>query len=156
MSEKKKEQPVPKLHATGLGFAIHKRNEFFCRPHAGVTIEDVKNPQFWAHVAYNLRIGDRITAYAEDGTWYAELLVVASEQTLASVAVLNSIDLTVEAKQRQERLDELAKGYDVEWRGPAHKWCVINKVKNEMVDKGFTAKADAYSALSDHLRKFAA
>jgi hypothetical protein len=92
------------LDANRLKGAEYERLVHGCYPPKEHTIEDLKRPEYWAAVAPKLRPWNHIEVYAEDGTWYAHLLVLAVERAHAVVHVL--------------RYDE--PGWQLEVRDPPH------------------------------------
>lgn len=116
----------------------------------GTTIEDCKQPGFWMHVADQLTPSDKITVYAADQSFYAELLVLGKTRVEARVAVINFTDLS-SATNGQSLGDELAK-YDISWAGPANKWRIVHKDSKDVIRDGFDNEAAARTFLiTDHL-----
>src|SRR3546814_19085233 len=72
-----------RLRADRFTTAEHRRLVWVAEVEAGTTPADLEAPSYWAHVAHMLKpaLGDKrrqinkIEAYAEDGSWYAEALV---------------------------------------------------------------------------------
>lgn len=116
----------------------------------GVTIEDCKEPGFWMHVADQLTPSDKITVYAADQSFYAELLVLSKNRVEARVAVINFTDLS-NATNGDSLGTELAK-YDISWAGPANKWRIVHKAGGDVIRGGFDNEAAARTFLiNDHL-----
>lgn len=80
--------PVQPLHPQRKILAEQARNAWRVVPADGVKLEDMLAPGYWAHVAKDLQIGDKIEAVSEDNSQYAELLVRDVSHTGARVAVL--------------------------------------------------------------------
>lgn len=118
---------------------------------AEYSFEDATTPEFWTHVANTLKLGDKIEMLAENGTWYAELLVVYIDRGTVKTAVLFKTDLAAEAP-----VPSLIDGYKVEWSGPHTKWRVVRQKDGEVVHTHEPDKARAAAWLDDHLKALAA
>lgn len=60
---------------------------------AGETLEQVLVPEYWAHVAAALHLGDEVIVTADDYSWRATLVVTSVEKTSAKVALYLFRDL---------------------------------------------------------------
>lgn len=116
----------------------------------GVTIANVILPEYWLHVATKLRPTDKIEVIAEDGTWYAQLLVVNADRTWAKVFVLMHHDLTKATENTPARAED---EYDVEWT-PAGKWTITKKTQKGQppLKDGFLSRLEAYQWLDGHIK----
>lgn len=119
--------------------AEFKRNLYAVTVPAGVKSEDLTHPDAWMHVAGKLRKFDRIEVICEDGTWFAEFIVLASSKTWARVTELRHVDLTAEVAQAAVVPDELF----VKWGSPQTKFRVIRRNDKAVLKDGFDTKADA-------------
>jgi hypothetical protein len=120
MSDAKAPTVLP-LHPNNLVEAEVARRLLRVVPLVGVTLEQMKQPEYWAHVARSLQPNDKLEVLAEDGTWYAELLVRDATMTGARVVVLMYKDLDDGGAPALERAD-----LDVTHH-PSLKWTVIRK-----------------------------
>lgn len=119
--------------------------------------EDLLKPECWAHVAQLLRPGYRIEVLAEDGSYFAELLVVSAGRLWAKVAVLRKIDLT-------EAVGEApAQGADtvmsIMWSGPHSKFRVIRQNASggkDVMRDGFETREEASVWMAEHIKALAA
>lgn len=139
-----------KLHASRFGLAEHKRRIFSIVPEHGTEFEEVLKPSFWSHIAVNLRISDRIEVLAEDGSYFAELIVRDAGNLFASVGVLRKIDLD------PVNSGEGSDGHEVAWKGPHRKFAVIRKSDDAIVKDGFDAKPAALAWLAGNIKSLAA
>jgi hypothetical protein len=130
--------------------AEYVRNSFRIVPQQGQTLQDIIQPGYWAHIAQFLKVGDHIEVFAEDQSYWAELLVVAAERTAASVQVLNQVEI-----QANSLPEAPAPGYRVEWKGPQHRWSVIRIADGQYIKEGFDTKQAAGSSLQEYLRALA-
>lgn len=115
---------------------------------AGVTYDDVLKPEYWAHVAGRLKPLAMIRVFPEDGTWEAELRVRNVGNQWAKVSPIRHVEWPVDILAQSA-------GFDVVWRGPHQKWCIVRKVDNEIVDKEIVTKEAAYARLPELMRRAA-
>lgn len=109
-------------------------------PH-GETLESALNPAWWAGVASQFKMWDRIELRAEDGSWFAELVVVAASRLAVDARVIGHTEFdaqpTVVAPSDP---DALPSGYDVNFGGPVHKYRVVRKADGEVMAHGMSKK----------------
>jgi hypothetical protein len=116
----------------------------------GNTIDDVLRPEFWSHVAPKLRPYDEIRVRADDGTFYARVLVLSCGRNWAKVHQLEHHRLTSKDVDMSQAAQ--FEGYDVKWRGPHCKWSVVRKADNVVVIEKLDSQAEATTWLADHLK----
>ncbi len=148
MNEEKREVS---LTPTRMKPAEYNRTVYSISIEHGITKEDMSQPKFWAHVASSLRPYDRIEAFAEDGSFYSELLVIACDRTWARVQLLSYHDLTKVTMDLGAVFDE----YLITFKGPKG-WCVIRKSDNSVLNDKMLSEEDGKKWLEVHLRKRAA
>lgn len=127
--------------------AEHERNIYHVDVEEKITQEDLLYPGFWAHVARQLRPRDRIEAHAEDGAWFAELLVIESGANFAKVAILRHVRL--DATVPSESAGSVA-GHYVKWRGHVKKWSVLRQADEAVLKEGLTTRGEAIAWLEDY------
>lgn len=117
----------------------------------GQSIENVCEKTYFEHVTRMLKPGFIVEVLAEDGTWYAELMVRAVSAREAQVGVLSHtvFDGTAEPS-------EVDTGYEVKWRGPKGKFTVMRTSDGETVKAGFDSKEAASVWLAGHTKALAA
>ncbi len=59
-----------------MKLAEHARNVHVVSVPAGVTLEQAMVPAFWAHVAHMIKPKDRFELWAEDRSWFADVIVI--------------------------------------------------------------------------------
>ena len=126
---------MTQLASNRLHFAEHRRNIFDVVPEHGTPFEEILKEGYWAHVSVKMKPGDRIEVRAEDGSYYAELIVQDAGRLYAKVAVLRHVALDF-VEVTEGGLS--AGGMEVAWKGPQLKWCVLrgkDRLKDGM-DKG--------------------
>lgn len=126
---------MTQLAPNRMHLAEHRRNVFTVVPEHGTSHEELLKDGYWAHVSAKLKPGDRIEALAEDGAYFAEFIVQDAGRLYAKVALLRHVPLdAVEVKEG----GLVAAGYDVKWKGPQRRWCVLRgqDILKDGMDKG--------------------
>lgn len=140
---------MQKLSANRFALAEYKFNEWSVVLEYGVPFEDVFKPEFWAHVARDLKAGDLIHVRTEDGSFYAKLYVRASDRLWAKVGTLEAVRFADDKPVDQE-------GLEVKWQIGKRCFAVVRKVDGQVIQSGFQIKEDAAAWMSDHNKKMAA
>lgn len=135
-----------KIHPTRFKEAAGDRNIWSVVPEHGTDFEALLKPEYWAHVAKSMRPTDRIEVNAEDGSYFAEFIVVACGDNSAKVTLLRKHDLETEGNAQE------ATAFEVVWRGPHHKYAVIRLSDKEAVQTGFATKSDGLQWLATNLK----
>lgn len=100
--------------------------------------KDCFNPAYWSINALKASRDDIIHVRTEDQRFYAELYVVDANRQGLSVIELAYYDL-------QKAVPALADDteYFVKWRGPTHRWCVVRKSDNAVMQTLIASKLEA-------------
>lgn len=114
----------------------------------GTAEEDLINPAYWAHVASKMRPWDRIEVRSDDGTFYAELLVLDSSRTWARVKLLKFLPLTSADVSQTQADDE----YEIKFRGPVLRWSVVRRLDNAVIKEAMQNKDEAAAFLAQYQR----
>lgn len=123
-----KAEPQHRLAPNRLKLAEHERRAYVVTPEHGQPFSALLKPDYWTHIAAKLRPYDLIEARAEDGTWFAYLLVMDAGPLHATVFPLNKWDLIpVEPAAGSEV------GFVPKWRGPHSKWAVMRLSDNKVM-----------------------
>ena len=136
---------LPVIMPARFGLAESKRNDWIADIPSGVTLEDVMEPSYWAHVGEQMQPLDHIEVRAEDGSWIAYLLVKMCERNYAKVALDRIVKLEVSAEAPVESIK-----HKVEWKGPHHRFVVIRTADSQMLQNGFATRDLAAAWLKDH------
>ena len=131
------------------------RNFWVATVEQGVTREDLKRPEFWALVGKNFKPYDRLEVRADDGTFFAEYVVLSADRAWAKVQELSFHMLgTQDVSLTEAQAKEHRARFSVEWRGPHLKHCVERKdgSKVERLKEGISDKAEASQWLESHLK----
>jgi hypothetical protein len=135
------------LNPQRMGLAEQLRQDWVVNAEEGTTVEEVLDPQYWAHMAVQMQPMDRIDVRLETGEWMLELLVINTGRNWAQVNLLHKYELV----QRSETLPAAQK-HRIEWKGPQLKWAVIRVADNEVIHKELASKAAAAEWLGSYER----
>ncbi len=113
------------------------------QPEIAVTVEDLLDPGYWAHVANRMKAGHRIIAVPDDRHYFAEFFVLAASTNWAKVVLLREKTL-IEDNEKTE-----TEGYLIGFAG-AHKWRVTRGA--EVISKGHDDKDAAAKWLAENLK----
>jgi hypothetical protein len=125
------------------------RVEFVLITHATNEPQDILKAEFWAHVADKLKPRARIEVWADNGTWWAELLVLEVGRGYARVHQLRFEEL--EAIDSKSRTFEQG-GYRIMHRGEHAKWSVVRLSDKEVVSEGHSSQGQAVDWLDNRLK----
>lgn len=136
------------LHEGRLNALEHRQPHWYADIPAGLSVEDVLKANFWKHCVRRLTPNDMVRCVCEDGTWIADLWVIAVENGEPNLRVYHY------ASYDEAPADTVVDhGYEVRWKGPALRFCVMNKATNMPVKENLYPKAAAFAFLNTHLAK---
>ena len=128
--------------------AEYERTVYVVTVEMGTTKEDLEAPSFWAHFAAKFRPWDRLEVRCDDGSFYAEYLVLACDRVWAKVHRLSHVTLTTsDISQTQAALQD---GLEVKYRGPHLKFGVVRKQDGAVLKEGMQTKQEADQYLSEY------
>jgi len=104
----------------------------------GQSPEDLLAPEYWQHVARQLRPGHEIRVVAEDRTFWSHLFVREVGKMQAKVSVISSVQF-----DPVESEDDDA-DYTVKWRSPKSFYGVFRKSDGECLEDKFQTKEAAH------------
>lgn len=119
------------------------RTVWGAQPEPGTTLDEMLSPEYWAHVAKSLKVGDRIDVTAADGSWFAELFVRAVRPNDVRVAVLREVRFGVDTKT------PVPPNYEIKHRGGAG-WSVIRHPDKSIMFEGGATKEEANKWVAEH------
>jgi hypothetical protein len=141
---------LTKLHPSRMSLAESKRVIHYICPPPGTTIEDIVKPAYWTHTGFKLQPTDRIEVHSEDGGWFAELHVRSCGRTYANVEVLRFVEFKDAVQVNADN------GHEVQWKGPHHRFAVVRKADNTILQAGFADKDIAAGWLISNAKSLAA
>ena len=127
------------------------RNHFHASIPSEVSFEEILSPDYWCNNAVQLKIGDHIEAFCEDGSFYAEMIVRNCDRLTAVLGVITHVDFSGSVE-----IDEIDPEYEVAFAGPTHKWRIVRKSDKAVVKHGFQTKQEAHTELSSYIKALAA
>lgn len=141
VAEKVQPKEAPALMPHRFHQAQSVRNVWRIHAENGHGRAHIEQPEYWTHIARRLTPGDVIEVLAENGSFFGTLLVRVCEKTWAKVAVLSWHDFESQAVASTK--------YDVAWKGPVNKHCVVRVSDGEVIEKGFQTKDEAITWLEN-------
>ena len=146
MAESVKKQPeAPKLQPGRMQLQEHAYRLWVATSEIATTPEHLLDPAYWSNFASSMSPYDLIQVRCDDGTYWCEYLVLACDRTYAKVHPLRVISLTTQDVAATQSL-----AYDMGWKGPHKKFCVIRKSDGAIIHEGEQTKADALAWLSQN------
>lgn len=143
-----KERHTPILDASRVRGAEFERVIYCVFPDKGVTQEDMQDPAFWSSTAVKFRPWTRLEVYAEDGTYFAEAIVLACDRAWAKVHFLSWHNLTtsdVSLTQAQTSKFEVT-------HTPNRKWHVVRKADRQIMKEFCQTKGEAETWLTEYTK----
>lgn len=117
------------------------RTVWSAQPEPGTTLNDMLQPEYWAHVSKTLKQGDRIEVTDSGTGWFAELFVRSAGHNDARVVVLRSYVFDTPAKADDGH------PFEVKHRGGAG-WSVVRKADKAVVFEKGATRDEAEAALA--------
>ncbi len=127
---------------TTIEESTYARTIWQVKPEATVKVNDLLDPDYWAHVAKQMRAGDRIEAIPDDRHYYAEFFVLAASTNWAKLILLRETTLI---KDHEKSVTD---GFSIGFAGP-HKWRVTRGT--EILSKDHDDKDSAAKWLAEHM-----
>lgn len=116
-------------------------NCWTARPEADVTREQMLRPAFWAHVARDLRVGDRIEVLSGEASWFQELIVRACDGIEVVMGELRFVSFEAMGVRNPDE-------YEIAYKGPTVKFRITRKIDNVIVQEGLQTKLAAEAWLA--------
>ena len=129
------------------------RNSHVCIIPHGNELADLLKPEFWAHVATRFRKKDRIEAWSEDESWFAELVVVNADRLSVRAVLVSKTDLDKPVASEKPP-EGIPSGYIVNYGGPVHKYRVLRAADSEVLAHGMSKREAEDWAVKDAAAKF--
>ena len=111
---------------------------------AGIDADTVASPEYWVHVASQLRVRDVIEVIAEDNAYEIILRVVSATRGALKFRVLAEWASDAEPVELTRENDD--GGLVVNWGGPAHKHRIVDTATGEPVSHGYATRVEAEAA----------
>ncbi len=138
------ERKNPQLQMVHFKQAEQLRNIWCVQAARDVTVEQLLDETYWAHVARMLRSGDRIEVMPEDNAYFAELMVLATGRLHAQVEMMRYIEFDQPSPQASESQ------YRIDWGGSIDKYRIIRG--DDILSKGHETQKAANRWLDSHMQ----
>lgn len=145
-----KKRFVQQLELTRFKGAEFARADFVAIAHANTQPEDLLAPGYWAHVASHLRPRAHVEVWADDGTWYAEVLVLEVGRAYARTYLKEQI--TFDTRNSAEALTIEIGGYRVLYRGEFARWSVVRVADNAVVREELGSQGEAVDWVNERIK----
>ena len=141
---------IQQLDGNRRKFAEFVRNEHVIIAHSSNTQQDILQPEYYAHVAQDMKIRDRVEIWADDMTWMAQLVVLEVGRGWVKVhpIALNEFAPTSGIKGRTFEEG----GYRVVHRGEFAQWSVVRIADGTVVRETEATQGGAVDWLINHLK----
>lgn len=141
-------QPKPICKPHEIEPAEQRRYIYLHVAPAGVTLEQVCEPSYWAPVTGELRRARwaRIEVVCDDGSWEADLRVYATGEGFAKVRVLQSWAFS----EKVERKPKTPDGYRIE-HIPSQGWRALTPAGDVIADRK-QVESEAINAAREHAK----
>lgn len=114
--------------------AEFKQNRHVLDASEGTNVQDLTDPGYWAHLGQRLKPWSEIMVRANDGLWYARLIVLEAGRNWAKVHV-ERVEYLTTAEVAITQADSMSP-YEIKFRGPHSQWSVIRKSDQAVVHEG--------------------
>lgn len=135
-----------RLTNSNFGEASFMRNVFAANIPNDTPYEAIFDPFFWCAIAPKVSIGSKIEIFAENGSYYAEAIVIAASTQWVKVKEILKIVLNDEEKDFKQE-DE---SFVIKWAGPHAKWRVLKKDGNIVLKDGAKTEEEANQWLKEY------
>jgi hypothetical protein len=138
-----------KLIESRLKLAEYARSIHHVTPEPGTPLREMLKPEYWAHVARKMKVGDRIEVDAEERTWFAELYVRGVTPTSVAVVIMRTVEFN-----KPESEEDAGAEYSAKHAGRGV-WRVIRNSDKAIVQDSFPTKEAAESWIANPMAKAA-
>lgn len=145
-----KKRAMEAMNLTRMRQAEFVRTDYVLIAHATNTPEDIVRPEYYAHVSDKMKARDRLTVWADNMTWMAELVVLEVGRGWARVHPLSLTEFGTSASIKGLTIER--DGYRVTHRGEFSQWSVIRMADSEVVSEGHGSQGGAVDWLDNHLK----
>jgi len=125
--------------------------DYFVTAESRVTRQDINRPEFWAHVARQLRPFSRLRVTTDDAKFIAELVVITAGSNWAVVREIFFIDLE-NALTAVPDLQYRENQFYIQYKGTKLKWSIIRKSDSAIIKSEIPSKDMAELALAEYVK----
>lgn len=144
------DRKVRQIEAPRFAGLEYGREAWLATAFADTTPQDLLEPSYWSHVSMKMRPRARVEAWADDGTWMAEYVVLDCGRNWAKLHLLAVHYLTT-ADVAATAADAMSP-YEVTYRGPHSKWSVVRKADRVVMHEGSETMMAATTWLQERMK----
>lgn len=138
------------LNVNGLMQAESKRNIYRVQLTAGDKPDDLLAPEWWVHVAKQMRLDDMVEVMAFDRSWFGTVTVIEVGKAGYGGARVAYVVGPVKLGNAAEVAKQA--DHEVRWGGPNAQWQVV-RIKDKLVLKaGLPSKEDGGAWIAENLK----
>lgn len=145
MPEVNVEVKPPALNPRVVKLGEHVRAVHVVQVPAKVRLEDVMDPDFWAHCGWLFKTGDKVECRTIDNAWYADLMVASVGPLLVKMWLLHYVELGAPASASSRTAGEFA----ATWGGPVQRWRVVRLSDKAAIHVGEDTREAAEQWIED-------
>lgn len=147
-------EDMKSILAKDISLAEHTKFSYRVFVEQETTIEDIKRPEFWAHVVKShfdspYSVFPHVEVIWKDNSKIVDLVVVAVAEAAALVHIKN----VMEIHSGNAVVKTTAGDFEIKWGGPKALWRVYRKSDAAIISELNASKEDAQKALDEYLAK---
>lgn len=132
----------------GDEFAMRR---FVHRAPIGIRLQQLLEQEYWSHVSQDMTPYSEVSVRAEDGTFYAKLLVLDCGRSWARMQVLGHWPLTTADVAQSQSQAPKAVDFKIEYKGPNRKYVVLRLSDQAAIHEGEARKEGAEIWLKEYI-----
>lgn len=153
-----KPKEVKKIAPNRFALAEFKRAIHYATVEPGTTIEQLEDPTYWSLVATSVKPYDHIEVVSDDGTLWANFLVLACDRTWLHIRLLQKVALETSdvSISRIKPTAAMRESYEIKHM-PSSQWTVIrvSDPDKPVVSKDHQTRELAESWVREHIKTVA-
>lgn len=145
MKKPNKTNKIDPINSKDFSLSAHKFSQFHADIPSGISPDDLEDDRYWVNVSNKINIYDEIRAVAEDGSFYARLLVLSKRGLELTVKIIELVWLESDEDKKLGDQDR----YQIKWRGPK-KWSLVDTENNTIIRDEIPNKKEALDLFEEY------
>lgn len=140
-----------------ISLAETGRNIHYAKVEIGTTVNDMLDPAFWALTSAMFSPYDRIEVIADDGTMWAEFIVLACERTYARVKLMRHLPLDtkdIAFTREVATTPQMRESYEIKFFA-SRKWTVVRLSDQKPISQDHLSRDAAEGWLREYTKTLA-